>query len=60
MHVLTSDDWCIRASFLGTCNSARVLELQTLFFKTSLDGARVTMVDLTLLDRGHSVGVLFG
>ena len=59
MHVLASDDWGNGVGLLGTCFSAGVLELGTLFFKTSFDGVGVTVVDLTLFDSGHSVGMLF-
>ena len=59
MHVFASNDWCNGMGLLGACFRTRVLELHTLLFKTSFDGARVTVLDLTLLDRGHSVGMLF-
>ena len=60
VHVLASNDWCNGMGLLDTCFGAGVLELHTLFFETSLDGAGVTVLDLTLLDGGHSVGVFFG
>ncbi len=60
MHVLASNDWCNRVGLFGTCFSTGVLELQTLFFKTSFDGAGVTVLNLACLNSGHSVGVLFG
>ena len=59
MHMLAGNYWCNGVGLLGTCFSACILELRTLLFKTSLDGTGVTMVELTLLDSGHSVGVLF-
>ena len=59
VHVLASNDWCNGVGFLGTCFRAGVLELHTLFFKTSLDGVGVTVLDFTLLNSGHSVRVLF-
>ena len=59
MHMLAGNYWCNGVCFLGTCFSACVLELQTLLFKTSFDGTGVTMVEFTLLDSGHSMGVLF-
>ena len=58
MHVLAGNDWCNGVGLLGTCFSAGILELHTLFFKASFNGAGVTVVDLTLLHSGHSVGVL--
>ena len=59
VHVLASNDRCNGMGLLGTNFGAGVLEFQTLFFKTSLDGVGVTMLDLTLFNGGHSVGVLF-
>lgn len=59
VHVLASDDWCNGVGLFGTCFRAGVLELHTLFFKTSLDGVGVTVLDLTLLHSGHPMGVLF-
>ena len=59
MHVLASDDWCNGVGLLGTCFSAGILELRTFFFKASFDGVGVTVVDLTMFDTGHSVGMLF-
>ena len=60
VHVLASNDGCNGVGLLGTCFSAGILELHTLLFKTSLDGVGVTVLNLTLLDSGHSVRVLFG
>ena len=60
MHVLASDDWCNGVGFLSTSFSTGILELQTLFLKTSFDGARVAVLDLTGLYSGHTVRVLFG
>lgn len=60
VHVLASNDWCNRVALLGTCFGAGVLELHTLFFKTRLDGVGVTVLNLTFLNGGHSVRVLFG
>ena len=59
VHVFASNDWCNGVALLGACFGASTLELQTLFFKTSLDGVGVTMLNLTLLNGGHSVRVLF-
>lgn len=57
VHMLASNDWCNGVGLLGTNFSARVLVLHTLLFKTSLDGTRVTMLNLTLLNSRHSMGV---
>ncbi len=59
MYVLASDDWCNGVGLLGTDLSAGVLELHTLLFEASLDGVGVTVLDFTLLNCSHSVGVLF-
>ena len=60
VHMLACNNWCNRVGLFGSCLRAGVLEFHTLFLKTSLDGVGVTVLDLTRLDRGHSVGVLFG
>lgn len=60
MHVLASNNGGNRVGLFSTCFSAGVLELQTLFFKTRLDGVGVTVLNFTLLNSGHSVRVLFG
>ena len=57
--MLASNDWCHGGGLLGTCFGAGVLELHTLLFETSLDGVGVTVLNLTLFDGRHSVGVLF-
>ena len=57
--MLASNDRRNRVGLLGTSFRAAVLELQTLLFKASLDGVGVTVLDLTLLNGGHSVGMLF-
>ena len=60
MYMFASDDWCDGVGLLCTCFGASVLKLQTLLLKTGFDSVRITMLNLTLLDRSHAVGVLFG
>ena len=59
MHMFAGNDWCNGVSFFRTCFGAGILKLQTLLLKTSFDGAGIAVLDLTLLDRGHPVRVLF-
>ena len=59
VDVLASNDRCNGVGLLGTCFTAGVLELQTLLFETRLDGVGVTVLNITLFNSGHSVGVLF-
>ena len=59
MHVLASNNGGNRVGLFSTCFSAGVLELQTLLFETSLDSVGVTVLNFTLLNSAHSVGVLF-
>lgn len=59
VHVLASNHRCNGVGLLGPCFSTGVLELHTLLFKTSLNSIGVAVLDVTFLDCGHSVGVLF-
>ena len=59
MHVLASNYGGNRVSLFCTRFSAGVLELQTLFLKTSLNSVGVTVLNFTLLNSAHSVRVLF-
>jgi hypothetical protein len=60
VDVLASDGGSGRCGVLGLANSSSVLELGLLGSKTLLDGVIISVLDVAVLDTGHSVRVLFG
>lgn len=58
MDMLASDGWLGALGHLSATLDTSALELTGLLFETSLDGSRISVVVLTVLDGGHVVDVL--
>ena len=59
MNMLASNDWCYRMGLFGASVGTCVLELHTFLLKTCLDGLRIAVLVLAVLDRNNIVRVLF-
>lgn len=59
VHMLASDDWCLRVALMSATFVAFVFELHTLLLETSFHGVGVAVVVLAVLNSDHIVGVSF-